>query len=213
MGLFSKKQSTGGFTRVEQQIVDFYAAMLSSNGLSKVDVADAMREQIVESKGDGSYYLPLDIGDIVLSPATPSDPALVGYRTAMRRLMAQKRLDGMTDADFREYWNEPETARRIAAWHANLSRMAMFRQVMASGAWGSVEEGAEAAAARVKMIHATFGHPTGDEDLSDPHRPLPWEVRTRVTNFMNARNGDLSALEATLEASGTANAYYRSSLR
>lgn len=128
--------------------------------------------------------------------------------------MDVKRADGMTDDDFREYWNEPEVAQRMGVIAMKMTRMAIHIDALENrGPWESEEHAHSAAARRVKSRHGMYAHPRPDDDPSDPHRTLPFEVQTRVTRFLDVFNSDHTELIKSLDAAGSVNSFYRASLR
>jgi hypothetical protein len=218
VGLFGKKTPRDEpLTSTEAEILDFYRHLLNSTyGPSEyVDqtVVQGMHEAILESKADGTYWLPLDAGDLVLSGVQSRDPRLNAWVAGMRATLDLKRIDGMTDDDFRQYWNEPEVARRMAIVAMNLGRARLFGQALESRDWESMEQASAEAARHVGMFLGSFGHPTGTEDTSDPHRPLPLELHTRVIAFLDAASADSQLVRKKLQEAGTLNALYRASLR
>ena len=218
VALFGKKAPRAHpLTAAEAEILDRYRSCLTSTyGPSEIldqEVLQGMQDAIRESKADRTYWLPLDAGDLVLSGVRSTDPNLSAWVASMRATLEQKRSDGMTDDDFRQYWNEPEVARRMAIVAMNIARMRLFVEALESRDWESMEQAQSEAARRVGMFLGFFGHPTGAEDASDPHRPLPMEVRTRVIAFLNAENADPEIVSKKLQEAGTLNAFYRASLR
>jgi len=217
VALFGKKAPREEpLTETEAEIYEFFLSLCQSaygpTESLQQKVLQGMRDAIRESKADGSYWLPFDVGDLVLSGTEPSKPGLRRWVASTRATLAQKRYDGMTDDDFREYWNDHELARRMAIVAMNIARTAAFTHALEEREWDSLEKAMEGAAARVRMFHAHYDHPNGAEDISDPHRPLPFEVQTRVTKLLDAESEDPEVLRARLEEVGTVNAFYRASL-
>jgi hypothetical protein len=195
-------------TAEETELVAVYASL----GMTESDVLVGMKQGIVESKADGTYWLPHDLGDLVLSGVTPPDSLLREVVIAQRAVMDVKRKDGMTDDDYRQYWNQPESIRRLAAWVGDSQRLALFMSVMESRAWDSEEQMFTEAAAQVNKFFGLYAHPRPDDDLTDPNRPLPLEVETRVTNYVDFANSDPDEIRAKLAEYRTVNAYYRAGL-
>ena len=221
MGLFgnrrSAKQRGTGFTKTEREIVDGYAAAFVSQGASRAEAIEMMVEQmagaIAEAKADGTYWLPENLGSWVLSGVPAEDPFVNSWVTKLRASLSGKYADGMQDGDFLAYWDQPEVARRMEAAGMSAVRMAMFIDTLETGNYESTEQAADAAAARVKRSHGMYGHPTGSDDLTDLHRPLPFEVHTRVNAYVNIPNSDPAVLREKFAAAGSVNAHYRASLR
>lgn len=214
MALFGRSRPRTAFTKAEQQIVDLYVDLFAHLGLSKDDAAifaaDSMSTAIREAKQDGSYDLPDNLGDIVLS----GKPASAQYRQwvdGLRASLPMKRVDGMTDDDFREHWNQLEVARRMRITAANVPRMSMMMATMESGEYESVEQASEVAAQQVHIHFGRFGSTRGF-DPEDPSRPLPFEVESSVIRFQETLMADWANTKSAVERAGSMNAAYRESL-
>jgi len=204
------------FTDLEQEVCDLYEQVWLFQGVPAEDVHDLsvkyMQQAIEEAKADRMYSLPLNLGDVVLDRLAVNDPIVAERVATLVEEMDAKRADGMSDSDFREYWNAPEVTRRMQAIALSVNRALLLQHVVETeGPWDSVDDAFAAATAVVKARHATYAHPSDSDDRSDPHRPLPFEVESAVVRLNVFEADDLSLL-ARLDAAGTVNAYYRASL-
>ena len=201
------------FTSTERKWLRLYSMLFQSIGMMSADDAaqyaeQRLRKAISESKASGFYWYPDNLGDIVLSGHEPRDTGLFQIVELLRAVMPIERLDGMTDEDFSEYWNQPDVARGMRIVAMNIPRAAMFVETVETGEYPSLEDAYAAGHARVRLSHARYAHPARDELSTDQYRPLPFEIESRVMKFLMAQTRDIEALDHDIGIAGSVNACY-----
>lgn len=201
-------------TANEEYLIELYAELWTASGLPKIVTIEMatslMTQAITESQSDGTYDLPLNIGDIILGSSLPEAPASRAVVELIRPLLPEMRRDGMTDDDLRGYWNQSEVDRRMMILGGNVQRTALATQTLETGSYESVDEAFDAAG---KAVHASFGRfgSTAGFDPNDPNRPLPLEMVSKVIAYMSEfleAEGAAGFLEA-LGRAESYNAFYR----
>ena len=216
MAFFGKARSRSALTPPEREIVDFYVLLVPSLGVpvqeARSFAVESMANAVREATQDDSYGLPDTLGDIVLGTSEPSDLYLRQWVHSLRASLPGKRLDGMTDDDFREHWNQPDVARRMRVAVMNIPRMALYRQTLETGVYDSVEHALSTASREVLMSYGRYGSSDGFAK-DDPHRPLPFEVESRVVRFQMDLLENWASSALAVERAGSLNALYRESLK
>lgn len=207
------RETAAPLTVSELSIVDFYARI--GPGADELARADAkvlsshtIAMAIAAAKDDGTYWLPEDLGNLVLRGAAPEDSFLRQVIENLCDALPAKRADGMTDEDFTAFWNTTEIERRM-----HLLAMDEPNRVMHIDSRG---EGPVAYTRQLQILMAftfgRYGHPSAEADDRSPHRPLPYEIQNRVADTVDVSNWDFGDLRQRITGAGSLNAYYRSTV-
>jgi len=191
------------FTRHHQTAVfltNQLGSMLSTMGLpyrSALKTAKLMvKTAIAAAKKDGTLDLPITYGDDLLAKETTDE--------ITKEYLGRVRAEGATDADIRSWWNLHDLERRVTQAQDEFSRLQLFTDRLQKGF------DPEVAAREAKTLMALFGDPAEAEDGSGMDRPLPYELKDRVNNWIQEsvmENGDW--LKSELKKSSSFNALIR----
>lgn len=194
MGWFSSEESDH-----EKQLETQYAQVIALSGMPERAARQMVREMIQKAKQDAKQEgtkLPPNFGDVLL--ATEHTDA----RT--RQLLAEKRREGVKDLDIRRWWNLPDLDRRMC--HAMDEHMKM------AGVFGGVEQGLspDEAIDKIMKILPVYGDPRDTSKLTGANRPLPFELRDRVTTWQETRRLiDAAGFKRDRDAASSFNALVR----
>jgi hypothetical protein len=111
------------------------------------------------------------------------------------------RSEGVVDDDIRVWWNLHPLERIMSHHFDNVNRMAAFISLLREGL-DSPE-----AARRTKQIHAVYGDPS---ESTDADRPLPIELKPRVTEYIEKHYASPADLRAKITRFSSFNALVRS---
>lgn len=127
MGLFDL---FSGFNDMEKQLLEQNIQLMVMNGAPLSDAKriskDMLKSAIAESKKDNTYYLPQNLGDIILGYVKNDDPIVSILVERMNRTLPKKRAEGVTDEDFRWWWNLHDLERRMMQKTDESARIGAF---------------------------------------------------------------------------------------
>lgn len=189
---------------LERRLVDFHARMflaMSSHSMSKGEarrtaarLVDEVRRQAIN---EGTFHL---------SNAGKAYFELVQHDPSMRKQLDAKRLDGVTDADIHWWWDLHDLERRMMVAVDDWSKLASFRLSKQQGL-SEVE-----AVAHLRRFFPIFGDPTNTTHTRGDDRPLPYELKKRVSEW-STRNANDPEIKRLLEGASSCNAGLRSEIR
>jgi len=159
-----------------------------------------LAEAEVESRTQGTFGLPRDFGDTMLS-SQATDPKFA-------RMVERRRAEGVRDEDIRWWWNMHDLERQMMLQMDMLTRMEL--------AISLVEQGADldTVGADVRRSHPHYG-PPGVPGLDDGEdRPVPFELKDRINRYTEARMlEDPAVLRREIAGFSSVNALLRSEMR
>ena len=199
MGLFSWLTGTNE-DNLEQVLLRDYTASSKLAGMSHQEAAsqalaivEAAKKAVVEWGWD---RLPPQYGDCFLEQTLSNTE----YGAALQRL----RKDGVRDDDIRVWLNMPPLDRAANIKAHELDCTAAFLELVQRG------DSPDVAASKVRKVQPHFGLTT---DGVGDDRPIPWELRRRITKFMEKYYHDLNTLRQMIETSTSFNALVRQQIR
>jgi len=165
---------------------------------------------IREAKREGSYYLPQNLGDIILGEAESDIPTV--NKLVEKINLSQKRAEGVKDEDIRLWWNLNDIERRMAIAADDIARLALF---MDARERGLNEEEATKEVRKYHPIYETiYENPKDTTHTKGDDRPLPYELKDRINTYMIKRaTSNPEQYKKEIEESSTFNALVRKEIR
>ena len=158
MGFFSR------YTDKEQALLDLYSHLISMNGIphseAKKNAKGLLDQAIEESKKEGTYYFPENLGDIILGNVSASDPAIQQIAESVRQKLPKKREEGVKDDDLRWWWNLNDIERRMMISHDDVAKYALVVGELRNSTESTKENAMEKAVAKIPRFHPIYGDPT-----------------------------------------------------
>jgi hypothetical protein len=214
MGFFNFSK----YSKKEKAVLDEYAQMNMMMGLSISEakkIAKEMLDMAIEmSKKEGSYYLPQNMGDIILGDADTDNPIIKKVAGILQEELPRKREEGVRDEDIRWWWNLNNVERMMMIVQDNGARLALFTHEMQNSTETSQENTDKKAAAKVRKFHPLFGNPDDNSLTDGDDRPLPHELKDRINIYIEKRvKTDIYKYKQEIEQSTTFNALIRKEIR
>jgi len=124
------------------------------------------------------------------------------FRTTphLQSTLTSKYQDGVTDADILWWWNLSAFEQEMLLQCDELNRITLYMYLRGKGMEQS------SIAREVFKRHPKFGDNSQD---SSPDRPLPHELKKRITSFIESHYGHPEALNAKIATSTSFNALIR----
>jgi hypothetical protein len=171
---------------------------------------------IADTKADGSYWLPDDLGTRTFDGPVPEDAYARQTILQLRQSLPGKRLDGMTDQNFTQFWNTTECERRmrIAASGGSGIELLIPANAGQDTTWNTLDRDgySQDAADEFQVVFAVYAHPADNTNLDDPHRPLPYEVQAQANAAIGSVDWDAPGMRDGLRSAGSVNGFYRTAL-
>jgi len=214
MGLFNFSK----YNDVEKALLDQYSQMMSMMGMSSAEAkkmaGDMLDQAIEESKKEGTYYLPQNLGDMIFGDAGSDNPTIKKIAESIRQKLPKKKAEGVKDEDVRWWWNLNDIERRIMLKQDDIARMTLFMAELEKSNESSKEKAADKAAAKVRKFHPTYGDPDDTTHTTGDDRPLPYELKDRVNIYIEKRARENSEkYKSEIEQSSTFNALLRKEIK
>ena len=152
--------------------------------------------------------MPDNYGDVILGQAVCKDPHLNKLAEMIRYNIPKKKAEGVKDQDIRLAWNLNDVERRMMEAEDDLNRMAGF--IGRLGLGDTPEKAAESGRKHFPM----YGDPANTRLTTGDDRPLPFELRIRINDYMVKRiANDPEKFKTEVEQSTTFNALIRREIR
>jgi len=214
MGFFNFSK----YNDIEKAMLDMYSQMLSMRGISSSEAKklteDMLDQAIEESKKDGTYNLPQNLGDIIFGDAETDNPTIKKVAESIHQKLPQKREEGVRDEDVRWWWNLNDIERRMMLKQDEIARMALFINELQNSTESSKEKASDKAAEKVRKFHPVYGNPDDTTHAKDEDRPLPYELKDRINIYIEKRaKGGSEKYKTEIEQSTTFNALIRKEIR
>lgn len=214
MGLFNFSK----YNNAEKAFLDQYSQMMSMTGISLAEakkIAGNMLDQAIEeSKKEGTYYLPKNLGDIILGDVESDNPIIKKFAEIIRQKLPKKKAEGANDEDIRWWWNLNDLERRMMLKQDNFTKMAFFTAELEMSDEFSEKKVAIKAAAKVRKCHPIYGDPDDTTHTTGDNRPLPHELKDRINTYILKRiRENPEKYKNEMEQSSTFNALIRKEIK
>jgi len=214
MGLFNFLK----YNNIERALLDTYTQIMSMMGNSfaeaKKMAGNMLDQAIEESKKEGTYYLPQNLGDIILGDAGSDNPTIKKIAENIRQKLPKKKAEGVKDEDIRWWWNLNDIERRIMLWVDVNTRGGTLIFELKKSNESSKEKAADKALRKVRKFHPFYGDPDDTTHTTGDDRPLPYELKDRINIYIEKRVGNNSEkYKNEIEQSSTFNALIRKEIK
>lgn len=191
---------------------ELFSSQMGLDEKQAKQIAKALLDDCIKkSKEAGFYDLPMNFGDIVVGLDNLNNSKHSGFLDFMKESLSYIKSEGVTDDDIRWWWNMSEVERIMAREIDAISRRETFMHFL--------EEGLDPpdAALKMKNMFPTYGDdPDGDPQLKGEHRPLPYELKKRVGEWIIKKmKADPTGqdFKKKCEEAGSENAFIRQEIR
>jgi len=188
--------------RLEFQYISFFKeSMNMPEDVAREIFRTFADEQKEAARREGTDRLPESFGQILLEREATDEK--------VRNTFAPKRAEGVTDEEIAVWWNMHDLERRMICKVDEMNRILLFdKLVQGSGI-------AEKEAARMVARHfPIYGDPEHLVLDTDDDRPLPFELKWRINNYLKERTqADPEGFKEEVEASTSLNAVLRKAMR
>lgn len=208
MGLFNFSK----YNDVEKALLDQYSQMMSMMGMSSVEAkkmaGDMLDQAIEESKKEGTYYLPQNLGDMIFGDAGSDNPTIKKIAESIRQKLPKKKAEGVKDEDVRWWWNLNDIERRIMLKQDDVAQLSLFIK-------GVQEDGLSDKNSMdvVRKFHPIYGDPDDTTHTKGDDRPLPYELKNRINIYVEKHGAGNPELKKKIDASTTFNALIRKEIK
>jgi hypothetical protein len=212
MGFFNFSK----YNDVEKALLDQYMQMMSvtMGAEAKKNVEDMLNQAIEESKAEGTYSLPQNLGDIIVGKAEADNETIKKIAESICQKLPRKKEESVTEDDVRWWWNLNDIERRMMLKQDEISRMALFINELQNSTESSKDKASEKAAVQVRKFHPAYGDPDDTTHTKGYDRPLPYELKDRINIYIEKRaQSDPDKYKKEIEQSSTFNALVRKEIR
>lgn len=192
--------------------------MMSMMGMSSAEAkkmaGDMLDQAIEESKKEGTYYLPQNLGDIIFGDAGSDNQTIKNVAESIRQKLPKKKAEGVKDGDVRWWWNLNDIERRIMLKPDEIAKMSLYISLRKKSEETSQEKAIEKVLVEVAKFHPVFGNPDDITHSSGDDRPLPYELKDRINIYIGKRAKENSEkYKSEIEQSSTFNALIRKEIK
>ena len=210
MGFFNFSK----YNDIEKAMLDMYSQMLSVRGIpsseAKKLTKDMLDQAIEQSKKEGTYDFPQNLGDIILGETDTDNLTIKKVAESIRQKLPRKKEEGVRDEDVRWWWNLNDVERRMMLAQDLAAKSTGMLAALEKGIATSPDE----AIAIVIKIHPVYGNPDDTTHSSGDDRPMPYELKDRVNIYIQKRAGKNSEeYKKDMESSSSFNALIRKEMR
>ncbi len=200
------------YNNVEKALLDLYIQMNSKNSIPSSQLEkmteEMLDEAIEESRKSGNYFLPKNIGSIIVGNVETNDLRIQKFAQAIREGMPKN--EGITLEDIEKWWNLNDVERRMILAQDTIVKSQAVLGLLESGMASDPKE----AVAMVCKFHPVYGDPNDNSQSSGDDRPLPFELKDRVNIYIEKRAGKGSGeYKREMESSSSFNALVRREVR
>jgi len=204
------------YTQVEYTLLTQYALMCTMIGLMPSRAFKKARTildtAIEESREEGGYYLPRNFGDIILGQAASDESAVNEPAERIRKDLPRKRAEDVRDEDIRWWWNLSDVERRMMLKYDDACRMALTMRELRLIKCNSEKETVRRTIAAARRLSPVYGNP-GDAPHAGDDRPLPHELKNRVTAYLQKKQITIDACKDKIADFSSLNAFIRHEIR
>ena len=188
--------------------IQMYIAMGFSPKKAESECRGLLDQCIEESKKEGLYCLPKNIGDIILGDAENDDQTIDTLVEKIRKDLPKKKAEGVRDEDIRWWWNLNDVERRMMIRTDEIFILGSFTDAIMQGLSG------KEAGKKVRKYHPIYGDPEDTTHAKGDDRPLPYELKDRINIYIEKRvENDLEQFKKEIEESSTFNALIRKEIK
>jgi hypothetical protein len=189
-------------SRLESQYISFFQeSMNMPQEVAREIFQSLVKEQKEAARREGTDLFPERFGEILVE-REPTDEKV-------KDAFAPKRAEGVTDEDVVFWWNMHDLERRMICKIDEMNRILLFEKLVHDGGFKEPE-----AARMVAKRFPIYGDPNHLVLESDDDRPLPFELKWRVNQYITAKvNADPDKFQEEVEASTSLNALLRNAIR
>ena len=210
MSIFDFLKSS--YSPEEQQILELYTQIHIAMGIApnkaKSMCKDMLEKCIEEAKREGSYYLPQNLGDIILDKAESDTPIVNKLADKIKEDLPKKRAEGVTDEDIKWWWNLNDIERRMMIAIDEINILMDFTNTRERGL------NKKEAGKKVRKYHPIYGNSEDTTYTKGDNRPLPYELKDRINIYIEKRaKSDSEQYKKEIEESSTFNALVRKEIR
>jgi len=219
MGLFNFLK----YNKIERAIINFQSQTISRRGIPSAEakrITENMFDQIIEeSKKEGTYYLPQNLGDIILGDAGSDDPKVKKIAESIRQKLPQKKKEGVKDEDVRWWWNQPDILRRYEVARDEVSGMFFLAdlEIIYESSNEKAATNANEMVRKYRPVYDTIygGEPDDTNHTTGDDKPLPCELKRRIMDYntKSLRDDNYEKNENDIEQSSSFNALIRKEIR
>jgi len=123
---------------------------------------------------EGTWNLPENYGDILLEREATDEE--------IKAMLAAKRREGVRNKDIRSWWNRHDLQRRMVLEEDELRRFRAYETAL-----NKEGKTPDEAAGWVMKFLPIYGEPHEMPEEAEDDRPLPYELRHRVTRYAEQR--------------------------
>lgn len=179
-----------------------------SSAEAKKMAEDTLDRAIKESKKRGTYYLPQNLGDIILGDAGSDNSTIKKIVGVIRQKLPEIKKEGVRDEDVRWWWNLNDIERHMMSKEDENARMALFIDRRLKG------DLLDKVGEKVRKFHPMYGEPDDTSLTTGDDKPLPIELKNRINNYIQKRMDDNSEkYKNDIEQSSTFNALIRKEIK
>ena len=214
MGLFNFSK----YTDAENILLEQYSQMISMTGVSRAEakkIAGDMLDQVIEeSKKEGTYWLPQNLGDIILGDAGSDNSTAKKIAENIRQKLRRRKEEGVRTEDIRWWWNLSDVERRIMLKQDMIAKASLYMASLEKSEEISQEQAIEKALVEVAKFHPVFGNPDDTAHASGDDMPIPYELKDRINIYIQKRASENSEkYKNEIEQSSTFNALIRKEIK
>lgn len=214
MGLFNFSK----YSNLEKSIFDLYTQMINNTGISFTEARkitkDMLDRAIKESKEEGTYCFPQNLGDLILDDAENNNPTIKKIVESIKKKIPRKREDGVEDEDIKWWWNLNDIERRMMLMQDDTARMSLYISLIEKSKETSQEKAIKKALDEVAKYHPIFGDPDDTRHSSGDDKPLPYELKDRINIYIQKRaNENSEKYKKEIEKSSSFNALVRKEIK
>src|SRR3989344_5337222 len=210
MGFFNFSK----YTDIEKAMLDIYSQILSVRGIpsseAKKLTEDMLDQAIEQSKKEGTYDFPQNLGDIILGEADTDDLTIKKVAESIHQKLPRKKEEGVRDKDVRWWWNLNDVERRMMLAQDLAAKSAAVLGFLDSGMASNPQQAVD----MVCRFHPVYGDPNDNSQSSGDDRPLPFELKDRINIYIEKRAGKGSEeYKREMESLSSFNALIRKEMR
>ena len=186
---------------IEDRLETFYLDLFKNMGMSKWQSYTSTQGMLKLCKEtaqkEETLKLPTNYGDILLEKEKSDEK--------IKHDLNKIRKEGVRDQDIQTWWNQHDLERRMMLAFDDISKTAVVLKLKDEDKM-SMEE----AMKRVRKIFPMYGEPDDTSNSSGDDRPIPYELKWRIIDYIEKRNrDDKENYQKDMEESSSYNALIR----
>ena len=208
-------------TDLEQSLVNKYSALYQRyKNLTPAEATDLattlLKEAKQEALSNNTYFLPTNLGDLILNNTPPSDPKARSVYDLIQERLPGLRNAGVTDQDIKWWWNFSQIERSMIIKNDEAEYSDFFvAQLLKTQTKFPTKESAQNAAIAITNKHLPLYSQGPQDYFFSPDDPLPIELKDRVDAFMDhaSRFTDFQQTLQQIQTFSTFNAFIRQQIK